>query len=239
MKEEELAFLKAHLVELPATALRQLRRDILHERRKREAETSTKAKGSGDRSTVLKQEAPALLQTAPRAAVGKRKANVLESSDSGGSLEPATRRPASGLKSGVGSAPLPTQAKGAPAIAPEKSTGEKPATSGRQLSYSQVSKPSGTLKPTAKETSTAAVPAAPKAASPRRTSAGPSSSVSGPLSGKPEGTILPSPKWKAARPPPHPGSDATKPRYTYRELGTRGSSSSGSARIPRASYWPK
>jgi hypothetical protein len=29
MKEEELAFLKAHLVELPAIALRQLRRDIL------------------------------------------------------------------------------------------------------------------------------------------------------------------------------------------------------------------
>jgi hypothetical protein len=33
MKEEELAFIKAYLVELPGTALRQLRRDILQERR--------------------------------------------------------------------------------------------------------------------------------------------------------------------------------------------------------------
>jgi hypothetical protein len=65
MKEEELAFLKAHLVELPATALRQLRRDILQERRKREAEASAKAKGSGDRLTVFREEAPALLQKAP------------------------------------------------------------------------------------------------------------------------------------------------------------------------------
>jgi hypothetical protein len=37
MREEELAFPKAHLAELPATALRKLRRDILQERRRREA----------------------------------------------------------------------------------------------------------------------------------------------------------------------------------------------------------
>jgi hypothetical protein len=86
MKEEELVFLQAHLVELPATALRQLRRNILQERRKRQAEASAKAKGSGDRLKVPREEAPALLQTAPRAAVGKRKANELDSSDSGGSL---------------------------------------------------------------------------------------------------------------------------------------------------------
>jgi hypothetical protein len=59
MKKVELAFLKAHLVELPATALRQLRKDILQERRKREAEASAKAKGSGDRLTVPREEAPA------------------------------------------------------------------------------------------------------------------------------------------------------------------------------------
>jgi hypothetical protein len=59
MKEEELAFLKAHLAELPATALRQLRRDILQERRRRKAEATAKAKGSGDRPTVPKEEAPA------------------------------------------------------------------------------------------------------------------------------------------------------------------------------------
>jgi hypothetical protein len=186
MKEEELVFIKAHIVELPATALRQLRREILQERRRREAEASAKAKESGDRSTVHKEEAPALLQTAPRAAVGKRKANELDSSDSGGSMEPATRRPASGPKPGVGSAPLPTQAKGAPALAPENSTGEQPVSSGRQLSYAEASKPSGTLKPTAKGTGNAAVPAASKDAAPRRTSAGPSGSVPGPLSGKHE-----------------------------------------------------
>jgi hypothetical protein len=111
--KEELAFLKAYLVDLPPTALRQLRRDILQQRRKREAEASAKAKGSGDRSTVPKEEAPAVLRTAPRAAVGKRKVNELDSSDPGGSLEPASMRPESGPKPGVGSAPMPTQAKGA------------------------------------------------------------------------------------------------------------------------------
>jgi hypothetical protein len=65
MKEEELAFLKTRLVELPATALRQLRRDILQERRKREVEASAKEKGSGDRSRVPKKEAPALLKRPP------------------------------------------------------------------------------------------------------------------------------------------------------------------------------
>jgi hypothetical protein len=111
MKEEELAFLKAHLVELPATALRLIRRDILQERRKREAEASAMAQGSSDRSTVPKVEAPALLQTARRAAVGKRKANELDSSYSGRSMEPAKRPPVRGKTPGAGSAPLPTQAK--------------------------------------------------------------------------------------------------------------------------------
>jgi hypothetical protein len=73
MKEEELAFLKAHLVELPATALRQLRRDILQERRRIEAEASAKEKGSGHRPKVAKDEAPALLQTAPRPTVASAK----------------------------------------------------------------------------------------------------------------------------------------------------------------------
>jgi hypothetical protein len=190
MKEEELAFLKANIVELPATALRQLRRDILQERRRIEAEASAKAKGSGDRLTVHREEAPAILQTAPRAAVDKRKANELDSSDSGGPFEAATRPPASGPKPGVGYAPLPTQATGAPAQAPEKTTGEQPVTSGVQLSYAEADKPSGTLKTTAKGTGTAAVPAASKDAASRRTSAGPTGSVPGPLSGKPVGTTV-------------------------------------------------
>jgi hypothetical protein len=96
MKEEELAFLKAHIVELPATALRQLRLDILQE--------SAKAKGSGDQSTVPKEEATALLQTPSGAAVGKRNANELDSSDSGGSLEPARRNT---LHSGQSPEPAP------------------------------------------------------------------------------------------------------------------------------------
>jgi hypothetical protein len=36
MLEEELAFLKAYLAELPATVLEPLRRDILQERRRRD-----------------------------------------------------------------------------------------------------------------------------------------------------------------------------------------------------------
>jgi hypothetical protein len=45
---------------------------------------------------------------------------------------------------------MPTQALGAPAQAPEKSTGEQPVTSGLQLSYAEATKPTGTLKPKAK-----------------------------------------------------------------------------------------
>jgi hypothetical protein len=146
--------------------------------------------------------------------VGKRKANELDSSDSGGSMEPAKRHQARGTTPGVGSAPLPTQAKGASALATEKSTGEQPATSGRQHSYAEETKPSGTLKPTAKGTGTAAVPAASKDAAPRRTSAGPSGSASGPLSGTPEGTTFTTAQVEGRAPP---GRDDTKPRYTYRE----------------------
>jgi hypothetical protein len=200
-------------VELPATALRQLRQDILQERRRREAEATAKAKGSGDRSTVHKEEAPALLQTDPRASVGKRKANELDSSQSDGSLEPATRRPASGPMPGAGSAPLPTQAKGAPALTPEKSTGEQTEFSGRQLSYAEVSKPSGTLKLTAKGTGTDAVPDASKDAEHRRKSAGSSGSVPGPLSGKPEGTTVTAAKVEKGAPPPR--ERRKKPRHSY------------------------
>jgi hypothetical protein len=71
-------------VELPATALRQLRRYILQERRKREAVASAKAKGSGVRFTVPIEEASALLQTTPGAAVCKRRENELDSSYSDG-----------------------------------------------------------------------------------------------------------------------------------------------------------
>jgi hypothetical protein len=45
--EEELAFLKAHLGEVSPAVLRKLKRNILAEKKRREAEVSAKAKGSG------------------------------------------------------------------------------------------------------------------------------------------------------------------------------------------------
>jgi hypothetical protein len=49
--EEELAFLKAHLGELSPAVLRQLKRNIVAEKKRREAEAAAKAKGSGERPT--------------------------------------------------------------------------------------------------------------------------------------------------------------------------------------------
>jgi hypothetical protein len=101
----------------------------------------------------VSSEGTSITQMAPRATSGKRKAHELDSSDSGGSTEPASRRRATGQISGAVSGRLPAQAKGSPAQDPAekpKSTGEHAASSGRQLSYAEVSnKPSGTLKPTA------------------------------------------------------------------------------------------
>jgi hypothetical protein len=49
--EEELAFLKTHLGELFPAVLRQLKRYIVAEKKRREAEAAAKAKGSGERPT--------------------------------------------------------------------------------------------------------------------------------------------------------------------------------------------
>jgi hypothetical protein len=49
--EEELAFLKAHLGEMSPAFVRQLKRDIVAEKKRRDAEAATKAKGSGERPT--------------------------------------------------------------------------------------------------------------------------------------------------------------------------------------------
>jgi hypothetical protein len=148
--EEELAFLKAHLGELSPAFLRQLKRDIVAEKKRREAAAAAKAKGSGERPTGQPsgrqpgsaEEETAVSQKAPLATAGKRKANEVDSSDSGGSMEPATRRPAPGPRSGAGPAPLPAQAKGryaqGPVVLPTASTGEQAAFSGRHLSYAEV-----------------------------------------------------------------------------------------------------
>jgi hypothetical protein len=57
-------------------------------------------------------------------------------------MEPATRRPAPGPLSGARFAPLHGQAKGSsaqsPVVKPTANTGEKAASSGRQISYAEV-----------------------------------------------------------------------------------------------------
>jgi hypothetical protein len=151
-------------------------------------------------------------------------------------MEPATRRPAPRPMLGGMSALLPTQVKGTRANVAEKSTGGQGASSDQQLSYAEVSKPSGTMKPTAKGTVTAAVPAACMDAAPRRTSPGACGNVFGPLSVTPKGTTLTTAHVENCAPP---WCDETKPRYTYRMWGIRGNSSSGFALRPRASYWPR
>jgi hypothetical protein len=46
-----MAFLKAHLGELSPALLRQLKRDIVADKKKREAQAAAKSKGSGVRPT--------------------------------------------------------------------------------------------------------------------------------------------------------------------------------------------
>jgi hypothetical protein len=141
--EEELAILKTHLGELSPAVLRQLKRDILAEKKRREVEAAAKDKGSVERPTGQSggrepSSAGERYQKAPRATEGKRKSNYLESSNWGRSMELATRRPAPGPLSGAGSAPLPTQAKGncaqGPVAKSTASAGEEAASSGQQLS---------------------------------------------------------------------------------------------------------
>jgi hypothetical protein len=144
--EEELAFLKAHLDELSPAILRQLKRDILAETKRREAEDSAKTKGSGDRTTHRPVRwvptrlcrkgggTIAVSQKAHHATMGKRKAIDLDSSESSGSLELENRA------SGAESAPLPAQAKGTlsaqgPVVKSSTSTGGQAASSGRKLSF--------------------------------------------------------------------------------------------------------
>jgi hypothetical protein len=79
--EEELAFLRVHLSELSPAVLRQLKRDILAEKKRREAEAAAKANWLGERPTGQsggRQHGPAReggdcgLPEGPRAIAGKR-----------------------------------------------------------------------------------------------------------------------------------------------------------------------
>jgi hypothetical protein len=90
--DEELAFLKAHLGEMSLAVLRQLKRDILPEKERREAEAAAKAKGSGERPTGQSsgrqpdsagEGGDCGLPEDPRTTAGKRKDNELDSSHSG------------------------------------------------------------------------------------------------------------------------------------------------------------
>jgi hypothetical protein len=90
---DELAFFKAYVGDLSPTLLRQLKRDIIAEKkRRRGAEVSAKAQGSGKQPTGQSSERQpgsaggeaTLSQKAPGAIAAKRKANELDSSNSGG-----------------------------------------------------------------------------------------------------------------------------------------------------------
>jgi hypothetical protein len=141
---DELAFFKANLGDLSPTFLQQLKRDIIAEKkRRRGAEASAKAQGSGKHPTGQSSERQivsvgggeaTLSQKAPGATAAKRKANELDSSNSSGSMEPAERRPAPWPQAGAGSAPLSAQAKGTFA-----SKGKQAMNNGRQLNYAEVS----------------------------------------------------------------------------------------------------
>jgi hypothetical protein len=99
--EDELAFLKAYQGELSPAVLRELKRTSLRRRRGEKTEAAAKTKGSGERPTGQPSgRQPGSVggedfgfPEGPRATAGKRKANELDSSDSGGSMELATRRP--------------------------------------------------------------------------------------------------------------------------------------------------
>jgi hypothetical protein len=131
--KEKLAFLTAHLEELSSNILRQLKEEIVAQKKKKKAaaEASAKEKGSGQQPGSARVETP-VSQQKPKTTAGKCKVTDLDSSNSGGSMEPAARRSAPGPLSGARSAPLPAPVKG------KTSTGEQAAKSGRQLSYAEV-----------------------------------------------------------------------------------------------------
>jgi hypothetical protein len=106
--KEKLAFLKAHLEELSPNILRQLKEEIVTQKKKKKAaaEASAKTKGSGQQPGSAREEKPVSHQK-PKITAGKRNANDLDSSNSGGLMEPAARRSVPGPQSGAWSAPLP------------------------------------------------------------------------------------------------------------------------------------
>jgi hypothetical protein len=141
LRQDELAFIKAHSTfQVSPAVLKELR--VALSRRKKKP-----AVPAGSRSTAPGRGAGAHLQPS-RELAGKRKANELASS--GGSPEPANRRAAPS----EGSAPLPASTSAV--------TGEQAASCSRQLgppeggaTYAAVlagfvapDQPSGSLKPT-------------------------------------------------------------------------------------------
>jgi hypothetical protein len=120
ISDEELAFVTVHPAELSPKVLRQLGQDIVAEKRKREAEAPAKAEGLGEgltgqacgRHPDSASEETSVSRSVLRVTAGKRKAIELGSSESGSSLEPATRRPALGPLSGTEYTSQPAHSKG-------------------------------------------------------------------------------------------------------------------------------
>jgi hypothetical protein len=171
LRQDELAFLKAIFpFQVSPVLLKELR--LAMARRKKRP-----AVPAGRRSTPSGSGASASQQLA-----GKRKANELASS--GGSMEPANRRPAPG----AGSLPLPAN----PAVTGEQaaSGSRQPGPSGVGATYAAVlsgsiapSQPSGTLKPTAMDSDSSESGVSMETSERRM-----SQDMSGPLSGMPHGT---------------------------------------------------
>jgi hypothetical protein len=101
ISEEEPAFLNAHLEQLSPAVSRQLKKGNVAGNMGREAEVAAKARVGGKTqwpgrwaSTRLCLRGDFRLPHGPQATEGKRKAKKMDSSDWGGSMEPAIRPPA-------------------------------------------------------------------------------------------------------------------------------------------------
>jgi hypothetical protein len=109
--KDKLAFLKAHLEELSPNILRQLKEEIVVQKKKKAAvEAFAKSQGSGQQPGSAREETK-VSQQKPETTADKPTSTELDSSNSGGSMEPTARRSAPGKLSGAESAPLPAPVK--------------------------------------------------------------------------------------------------------------------------------
>jgi hypothetical protein len=142
--EEELAYIKSHLINLYPAVLRQLKTDITAEKRGSEEATAGKAPGSREGHKILGggcQSNPNGEEFAPpQKTAGKHEANELHSSSSGGSMEPPATRPLPGPLSEAGSEPLHAEKEGAKVarVLGSAFTGEQAAKCSRQIRHAEA-----------------------------------------------------------------------------------------------------